>query len=97
MKLSQVVMRWWRQASLWAMHTPGRYAALVASGTASGLAAGVGLAGTDHSLAEWLFLVATNWLLVFLVLRLVAPALLQTMRHQQVWREERRAGSRIKK
>ena len=97
MKLSQVVVRWWRQANLWAMHSPWRYAALIASGTASGLAAGAGLAGADHSLAEWSLLVATNWLLVFLVLGLVAPALLQTMRRQKWWREERRAGSRSKK
>jgi len=94
-KLSQVMMRWWRQANLWAMYSPWRYAALMACGTASGLAAGAGLAGAD--LAEWLLLVATNWLLVFLVLGLAAPALLKTMRRQQWGSEERGAGSRSKK
>lgn len=54
---------------------------------ASGTAAGAAFGGAD--LAEWLLLGATNWLILMLVGRLVAPALLRTMRQQQ-WREERR-------
>ena len=92
MKLSQVApMRRWRQVNLWAMNlSPWRYAALMASGVTSGMALGQWLAGTDHSLAERFLLVGSNWLIVLLVGRLVAPAVLQTMRQQQQWREERR-------
>ena len=54
MKLSQIApMRWYHQVNLWTMNlSPWRYAALMASGIASGSALGQWLAGTDRSLAE---------------------------------------------
>ena len=90
MKLSQVApLPWYRQVNRWTLSlSPWRYSALMASGTASGMAAGAAFGGAD--LAEWLLLGTTNWLILLLVGRLVAPALLRTMRQQQQWREERR-------
>lgn len=90
MKLSQVTpVRWWRQLNRWAMGlSPWRYSALMASGIASGTAAGAGLGGAG--LAEVVLLGGTNWLILFLVGRLIAPAALQGMRLQQQWREQRR-------
>ena len=54
MKLSQIApMRWYHQVNLWTMNlSPWRYAALMASGIASGSALWQWLAGTDRSLAE---------------------------------------------
>lgn len=92
MKLSQVApLRWCRQANRWALHlSPWRYAALMASGVTFGVIAGQWLADTDHSLAKRFLLAGSNWVIVFLGLRLVAPAMLATARLQQQWREERR-------
>lgn len=70
------------------MSSQWRYAALMATGVVAGMAWGRGLAVSD-SLAEWLSL-GSSWLILFLVTRLVAPALFATMRLQQQWREERR-------
>ena len=75
MKLSPVApVHWWRQVSLWAMNLPpGRFAALMASGTTAAMAIGQWLGGTDHSLAEWFLQIGTHWLVIFLLGRLIAP------------------------
>ena len=93
MKLSQVApLRWCRSVNRWALYlSPWRYSALMATGVASGSAAGAGLGGAG--LAEVILFGGTSWLILFLVGRLIAPAALQGMRWRQRWREERRAGS----
>ena len=81
-----------REFNRWAMNlSPWRYSALMATGVASGSAAGAGLGGAG--LAEVVLSGGTSWLILFLVGRLIAPAALQSMRCQQRWREERRDGS----
>ena len=102
MKLSPVApVHWWRQMNLWAMNLPpGRFAALMASGATvamvigqwlgGAMAIGQWLGGTEHSLTEWFLQIGTHWLVIFLLVRLIAPAALHTMRQQQRWRAERR-------
>lgn len=92
MKLSPVApVHWWRQVNLWAMNLPpGRYAALMASGWTSGMVIVQWLGGADHSLAEWFLRIGVYWLALFLVWRVIAPAVLHTRRQQHKWCEERR-------
>ena len=74
--------------------SPGRQAALIASGMAIGQVGGImigrWLGGADVWLADDWYGILAAWLVVFLAARLLVPATLRTMRLQQRWREERR-------
>ena len=76
--------------------SPWAFAALWATAMASGGTLGrYGWAAGDDRLLEALLTGGSTWIVLFPVFRLLAPATLQAMRQNELWREERRRqGSR---
>lgn len=85
-----------RRANGWMMDlSPWGYAAVMATGLAVGSGTGIimgrAAAGSVRPVDMWLLAtIGGGWLVGLLLLRLMAPAVLQGMRQHGQWREERR-------